>query len=222
MFFFYLNGVGKYRKSCFLLTTKTIITGDIPVENTVSVQPKTTYNKYSIPNTNGGSKYSPVVLRKTIPLKPTTELTPPGLLNNTNRNQSPPTREFKNSPDHNLRAKCVTERAVLRQPKQSEMTYFGVGVTKTNKEEVVRKEQKPDLLHNHTRAKTPPKVVGKPRKPTPEVEVKKSNEHIYENLKTSSDKEVNSSSKYNRNNDFDSAILDELTKAADQILQVRK
>lgn len=164
-----------------------------------------------------------MVLRKTIPLKPTTELraelTPPGLVNNSNRNQSPPTREFKNSPDHNLRAKCVTERAVLRQPKQSEMTYFGVGVSKTYKEDV-RKEQKPDLLHNHTRAKTPPKGVGKPRKPTPEVEVKKSNEHIYENVNTSSDKEVNNSSKYTRK-DFDSAILDELTKAADQILQVR-
>lgn len=158
-----------------------------------------------------------MVLRKTIPLKPTTEhrAEPPGLVNN--RAQSPPTREFKNSPDHNLRAKCVTERAVLRQPKQSEMTYFGVGVTKTNK--VVRKEQKPDLLNNHTRAKTPPKGVGKPRKPTPEVEVK-SNEHIYENVKTSSDKEVNSSAKYARK-DFDSAILEELTKAADQILQVR-
>ncbi|XP_066155749.1 uncharacterized protein [Euwallacea fornicatus] len=186
-------------------------------------KPKATYNKYSI-HANS-SKYSPVVLRKTIPLKSTDpqellETVPSKLVNKKTENSTSnsrsksPSREFRNLPDPNLQAKCVSDKAVLRQPKQSEMTYFGLGAKglKTTKEQ--NYSQKPDLLQNHKRAASPIGRVGKPRKPTPEKEMDA--EHIYENVNPG---KTMLKSQQTQSKDFDSAILDELTKAADQILQ---
>ncbi|XP_017775320.1 PREDICTED: uncharacterized protein LOC108561772 isoform X5 [Nicrophorus vespilloides] len=89
----------------------------------------------------------------------------------------------KSSPDHsNCSSLERGTKHVLRQPKQSEMAYFGIKVNK------------PDLLQfgsNHR--KQTKKLVDSP---------------IYENVEQK-----------NRRNKFDSSILEELTKAADQILQ---
>lgn len=145
----------------------------------------TTYNKYSIPANH--SKYSPVVLRKSTLFAGPTE--PKELIPSEARVEDCSITNSRSSEFRN----------VLRQPKQSEMTYFGVGVNAAR--EVAQKEpQKPSGIR-----------VGKPRRPTPEQE-KFIQSPIYENLKAPL--------KYSGGKDFDVSILDELTKAADQILQV--
>ncbi|CAH1122480.1 unnamed protein product [Ceutorhynchus assimilis] len=192
-----------------------------------SAKPTATYNKYSI--LHSGSKFSPVVLRKSIPimkttesveLKPSEELS--SIVNKKSEssiinNRHSPTREFKNLPDAKLQAKYVNENIVLRQPKKSEMTYFGVNVASRENVQtaVIKKDQKPllqkpDILqHHHKRPPSPQRIV-KPRRPLPD---KNKESPIYENLKPAPLK-----SKYSGHVDFDSSILDELTKAADQIL----
>lgn len=107
------------------------------------------------------------------------------------------------------------------------MTYFGVDVVpKTTREvvqtAVIKKEQKhlqkPDLLQHHKRTPSPSSKIVKPRRMTPESDRKSSASPIYENLRPVNKPSIKS--KYSVSNDFDSSILDELTKAADQILQV--
>lgn len=121
-----------------------------------------------------------------------------------------PSRNYKTTVDKKLQTKHTSDNIVLRQPKKSEMTYFGVNVApkplcKKSSPAVIRKQdklssEKPDLIQ-HYRKPASPKV--KLRRNSPD----KADNPIYENLKN----------KYAR--DFDSSILDELTKAADQILQ---
>lgn len=121
-----------------------------------------------------------------------------------------PSRNYKTAIDKKLQTKHTSDNIVLRQPKKSEMTYFGVSVspkpvTKKLSPAVVRKQEKmpsdkPDLLQ-HYKKTVSPKVKSRHKSPDA------ANIPIYENLKN----------KHSR--DFDSSILDELTKAADQILQ---
>ncbi|KAH1017916.1 hypothetical protein HUJ05_008504 [Dendroctonus ponderosae] len=120
-----------------------------------------TYNKYSIPTNH--SKYSPVVLRKST-LFATTE--PKELIPSENRTEDCSINNSRSSEFRNVANHKVPDQMVLRQPKQSEMTYFGVGVSAAR--DAVKK---PDLLQNHQ----------KPRRPTPEQEKKPP--PIYENLK---------------------------------------
>ncbi|KAJ8928046.1 hypothetical protein NQ314_019459 [Rhamnusium bicolor] len=189
-------------------------------ENETSTNTETSRNKPSKYVNSNRSKFSPVVLRKTIPVinRPdlksavTTEnLSSPSLVG---RNASSfdypekldpsstapngrhsPSKEFKNNLDRKLQNKHINDSIVLRQPKKSEMTYFGVNLSpKPGKkifQAVIRKE------------------INKPRQKSPEI-TKEDSGPIYENLKESK-------GKYSR--EFDSSILDELTKAADQILQ---
>lgn len=183
------------------------------------------------------SKFSPVVLRKTA--APTTatnrtefkvahKLSSPFLVgqnlatNNTTETEArnvpvSPAKQFKNVTDTKLQIKHTSD-IVLRQPKKSEMTYFGVKVSpkparKVN-QAVNHKEngltEKPDLLQHYTsKPSSSPKLNSriKPRKKSPVPD----KAPIYENLRPA----VN---KY-KSKEFDSSILDELTKAADQIMQ---
>ncbi|CAH1960824.1 unnamed protein product [Acanthoscelides obtectus] len=105
----------------------------------------------------------------------------------------------------------IADNIVIRQPKKSEMTYFGVKVSpgpeKKVSQAVIKKEpklsQKPGLLHHHKKSPSPTRCkFNKPRQESPEP--------IYEN--------IHINNKY-KGKEFDSSILDELTKAADQILQ---
>ncbi|XP_072379555.1 uncharacterized protein [Diabrotica undecimpunctata] len=127
---------------------------------------------------------------------------------------------------------------VLRTPKKSEMTYFGVNISpkpvKKVSQAVIRKEnrllEKPDLIQHHKKSPSPIRKPYKssspirkvPKSPSPvrrneespsptrngrKSPTKNLSEPIYENIKN----------KYGR--EFDSSILEELTKAADQILQ---
>uniref|UniRef100_A0AAR5Q594 Uncharacterized protein n=1 Tax=Dendroctonus ponderosae TaxID=77166 RepID=A0AAR5Q594_DENPD len=155
-----------------------------------------TYNKYSIPTNH--SKYSPVVLRKST-LFATTE--PKELIPSENRTEDCSINNSRSSEFRNVANHKVPDQMVLRQPKQSEMTYFGVGVSAAR--DAVKK---PDLLQNHQ----------KPRRPTPEQEKKPP--PIYENLKGAG--KPLKYPKPSSGKEFDVSILDELTKAADQILQV--
>ncbi|KAJ8959839.1 hypothetical protein NQ318_011572 [Aromia moschata] len=128
--------------------------------------------------------------------------------------------------DKKLQAKHVNDSIVLRQPKKSEMTYFGVNLSpkpaKKISQAVIRKENKlsdkPDLLQHYKKSPSPTRKTkiatgtgtkAKPRHKSPETS-KDSTGPIYENLKEYK-------GRYSR--EFDSSILDELTKAADQILQ---
>lgn len=189
---------------------------------------------------------SPVVLNKAIPvisrsdIKPavtTKKLASPSLVGRSNNfydyseklnatqhvenTKQSPSKEFKSSYDKKLQTKHVNDSIVLRQPKKSEMTYFGINLSpkpvKKISQAVIRKESKlcdkPDLLQHYKKSPSPARNStankGKPRLKSPES-VKENNEPIYENLK-------DPKGRYNR--EFDSSILDELTKAADQILQ---
>ncbi|RZC35124.1 microtubule-associated protein futsch [Asbolus verrucosus] len=119
--------------------------------------------------------------------------------------------EFVNVTDTKLHQKHSSNEIVLRQPKKSEMTYFGVNVspnaTKKNAETVIHKEtklsEKPDLLQ-HMKTDSP-----NSRSRLRSSEKEKS--PIYENIV------AKNKSRHGR--EFDSNILEELTKAADQILQ---
>ncbi|VEN38495.1 unnamed protein product [Callosobruchus maculatus] len=114
---------------------------------------------------------------------------------------------------------AAPDNIVLRQPKKSEMTYFGIKVSPSPKKKqvsqaTIRKEtklftEKPDLLQHHAAKSISPtrSKFNKPRQKTPEP--------IYENVHAGAAND----NKY-RGREFDaSGILDELTKAADQILQ---
>lgn len=122
---------------------------------------------------------------------------------------------------------------VLRQPKKSEMTYFGVMTSPkptkklassksviTNRNNYNKLSDKPDLLQHMNKIKTnnlnetTKHIISKPRKQSPERQKTNtiSEDPIYENLLPSK------SSSYAAR-EFDSTILEELTRAADQILQ---
>ncbi|KAG5891382.1 hypothetical protein JTB14_020111 [Gonioctena quinquepunctata] len=159
---------------------------------------------------------SPVSARKTVPLirpdlKPTEQLSSPSIVNRNKSIELPtngrtsPIKDFKTTVDKKLQTKHPSDSIVLRQPKKSEMTYFGVNISprpvKRISQAVIRKEnklsEKPDLIQHHKnspRVKSPGNIITEP---------------LYENIKYKN--------KYGR--EFDSSILDELTKAADQILQ---
>ncbi|KAJ8982115.1 hypothetical protein NQ317_002841 [Molorchus minor] len=182
------------------------------------------------------SNYSPIALRKAIPvIRPdlksavtTEKLSSPSLVG---RNYG---SEFKNSVDRKLQAKHIHDSIVLRQPRKSEMTYFGVKLSpkpvKKISQAVIRKEnnklsEKPDLIQHYKKSPSPIKKIKspspirttknaatsktKPRQKSPD-NTKIHSGPIYENLKEAK-------GRYTR--EFDSSILDELTKAADQILQ---
>lgn len=187
--------------------------------------------KYAINATK--HQFSPVVLRKTTPttvvnrteFKIADKLSSPflvgkNLTNNSDELLTPnghtsPVNEFKNITDTKLQIKHNTSDIVLRQPKKSEMTYFGVKVSPRPFRKLTQavKENgltdKPDLLQHYTRKPTTssPKLNAKPRKKSP-VSAKTP---IYENLRPTTNKY--------KSKEFDSSILDELTKAADQIMQ---
>lgn len=164
------------------------------------------------------NKYSPIVTRRNISLAKRADLSTAS----TNEKLSSPSlvglsskldlrsekyeyksdrTEFANVKDTKLDQKHATNDIVLRQPKRSEMTYFGVRVSpqsvKKSQESVIHKEtklsEKPDLLQ-HMKTDSPR------RKKSPERE-----QPIYENVPKP-------------RKEFDSNILEELTKAADQIL----
>lgn len=153
-------------------------------------------------------------------LKPSEKLSSPSLVGRNHTTESviksrlSPSKEFKTTVDKSLQSKASSEGVVLRTPKKSEMTYFGVNISpkpvKKISQAVIRKENKlsdkPVLIHHHKKSSSPTRPsnkASKPRQKTPE----RNSEPIYENVKN----------KYGR--EFDSSILDELTKAADQILQ---
>ncbi|XP_076265570.1 uncharacterized protein LOC143199566 isoform X2 [Rhynchophorus ferrugineus] len=188
------------------------------------------YTKYSVPTTR--SKFSPVVLRKTIPVAPTdlrktgNHSSPSQIVKKTDdslrsdKEEYFSDKEYRNIVDTQLKSKYVNENIVLRQPKKSEMTYFGVDVpskaTKNTIQTAVIKDnkisEKPDLLQHFKHTPSP----TRPRKSSPSRRQSSPSSPIYENLKPLT-KMVKS--KYHSAREFDSSILDELTKAADQILQ---
>lgn len=95
-------------------------------------------------------------------------------------------------------------KEVLRQPKKSEMAYFGVPpspklIKQDNKKSKL--SEKPDLLQFHENKKEAVHIGQK--------------NHIYENVENVKKQSTLSRKK----REFDSNILEELTKAADQILQ---
>lgn len=101
---------------------------------------------------------------------------------------------------------------VLRVPKKSEMAYFGVQVSpkperkQSNKSKLI---EQPDLIQFNSNNKSKRiTAVTKQNKST------KSTEPMYENVEVLKKEMIN-----NRKNEFDSSILEELTKAADQIMQ---
>lgn len=198
------------------------------VNSTDSSQVSRSYTKYSVPATR--SKFSPVVLRKTIPVKTTDSSTTgnvssPSLVGKqvenfveTKHEDYSSDKEYRNITDSKLKSKYINENVVLRQPKKSEMTYFGVNASsksssKNTIQTAVIKDNKisdkPDLL-NHYKHTSP----TRPRKPSPDRQ--QTSSPIYENLKPM---RKSTKSKYTSKKEFDSSILDELTKAADQILQ---
>lgn len=127
---------------------------------------------------------------------------------NLKNDRDSPNKNYKTAIDKKLQTKHSSDNIVLRQPKKSEMTYFGVNISpkplsKKSSPAVIRKQEKlsPEKSEQHFRKPPSPKL--KPRRKSPDP----AESPIYENLKR----------KYSR--DFDSSILDELTKAADQILQ---
>lgn len=93
----------------------------------------------------------------------------------------------------------VGKEVILRQPKKSEMAYFGVSVSpKPTKKEATRKSV--------------PKLEQKEKKQIKDESSKRTESPIYANIE-----EIHSKSPVKR--EFDASILEELTKAADQILQ---
>ncbi|XP_018561019.1 uncharacterized protein LOC108903338 isoform X3 [Anoplophora glabripennis] len=181
----------------------------IPMTSRPDLKPAVTTKKLASPSLVGRSNHSydyPEKLGTTQPIE--------------NTRQSP-SKEFKSSFDKKLQTKHVNDSIVLRQPKKSEMTYFGINLSpkpvKKISQAVIRKESKlsdkPDLLQHYKKSPSPARNAAvnknKPRLKSPES-VKVNNEPIYENLK-------DTKGRYSR--EFDSSILDELTKAADQILQ---
>ena len=113
-------------------------------------------------------------------------------------------KKFSNKPV--TRNASSPGKDVLRQPKKSEMAYFGVTTSpKINKKLLSSRElqdDKPDLLQFNTKSS--------------EVQEPQANNPIYENI---DDVRKNSQPLVNCRREFDSSILEELTKAADQILQ---
>nr|XP_015840216.1 PREDICTED: uncharacterized protein LOC656219 isoform X5 [Tribolium castaneum] len=153
-------------------------------------------------------KYSPVATRK---LKSaTSDLSSPSLVGRSSKldlrtdkyEYKTESKEFANVTDAKLHQKHSSNDIVLRQPKRSEMTYFGVRVSpqsvKKSQESVIHREtklsEKPDLLQ-HMKTDSPKSRTRSPERTQP----------IYENV-------------VRVGKEFDSNILEELTKAADQIL----
>ncbi|XP_056639111.1 uncharacterized protein LOC130446732 isoform X4 [Diorhabda sublineata] len=175
-------------------------------------------------------------------LKPSEQLSSPSIVNRsknievTRKPENKSTDYFKINIENKKIHPRPNDGIVLRTPKKSEMTYFGVNVSpkpaKKISQAVIRKEnrlsEKPDLIQK----KSPLPIRKMPKSPSPirrfqktpsptminknpppitrsgkKSPVKDVSEPIYENIKN----------KYGR--EFDSSILDELTKAADQILQ---
>lgn len=173
---------------------------------------------------------SPLARRKPFPSKTANEdtsfdvkkLSSPALVGQSTLNKHCDTRieDGKPSPERSITKKGSLERQkqpqrfrnkspskeVLRQPKKSEMGYFGVPVSpKMRKNETVQREEleKPDLLQ-FTASKR-------------EISSTKHKEPVYENVDSLRKKKSTSVSKTKR--EFSSDILEELTKAADEILQ---
>lgn len=164
---------------------------------------------------------SPIVANQSRPLKSSEYLSSPVLVQPS---------QIKNVPheatDNKITAKTTTVKKtatksveVLRQPKKSQMAYFGVDVSPTtlrkNKANAAispptKLSEKPDLLQFSSKVDN---YASKSYKRN--VPAKPSNGHIYENL-TSADR----NKKFHPvKREFDSKILEELTKAADEILQ---
>lgn len=102
----------------------------------------------------------------------------------------------QNSPRHRS---PVGKEVIFRQPKKSEMAYFGVPVS-------------PRCSRREALKKAVPKIVEKENKPVKEEPKRRTESPIYANIE-----EIKSDSPIKR--EFDASILEELTKAADQILQ---
>lgn len=141
-----------------------------------------------------------------------------------NRSQSPVKIFFAENGSPKVRHRSPSKDIVLRQPKKSEMAYFGVQVSpKASKKEarkVSRLSEKPDLLQHH---ETKPircsreKSTTKTENRRVETKIaKKPESPIYVNLQEVQDTPRNVTPS---KREFDSSILEELTKAADQILQ---
>ncbi|XP_044264575.1 uncharacterized protein LOC123011255 isoform X2 [Tribolium madens] len=168
------------------------------------------------------NKYSPVAIRKNSSLakrtdlkSATNELSSPSLVGRSSKldlrtdkyEYKVENKEFANVTDTKLHQKHSSNDIVLRQPKRSEMTYFGVRVSpqslKKSQESVIHREtklsEKPDLLQ-HMKTDSPKSRTRSPERSQP----------IYENVVAKNKSRVGK--------EFDSNILEELTKAADQIL----
>ncbi|XP_045474191.1 uncharacterized protein LOC123680368 isoform X2 [Harmonia axyridis] len=179
-------------------------------------------------------KYSPIVLRKhpivikTAELKsanPSDKLSSPLLVGRssnieTNRErirlldvnltktepEPKTTLNVSTNSEENHQNGFLRNEKVLRQPKKSEMAYFGVPMrsqTDRLKNETPRREFK---VNNNKTSPTKTNKTVSTRTESP----------LYQNIPPSPNEESKSSSK------FDSCILEELTKAADEILQAVK
>nr|XP_022918495.1 uncharacterized protein LOC111427532 isoform X2 [Onthophagus taurus] len=139
----------------------------------------------SIQRTNNESKHYQDMSKK--PLKPS----------------SPRTTLYQNQQKNGINLKTPnSENLVLRQPKKSEMAYFGVPISP----QVTRRAERKDLRADKNKAVQ--KLDSNERNQNP----------IYENVeRMNNNSKKMTQTKLKR--EFDASILDELTKAADQILQ---
>ncbi|XP_022918492.2 interaptin isoform X1 [Onthophagus taurus] len=139
----------------------------------------------SIQRSNNESKHYQDMSKK--PLKPS----------------SPRTTLYQTQQKNGINLKTPnSENLVLRQPKKSEMAYFGVPISP----QVTRRAERKDLRADKNKAVQ--KLDSNERNQNP----------IYENVeRMNNNSKKMTQTKLKR--EFDASILDELTKAADQILQ---
>ncbi|KAK9889525.1 hypothetical protein WA026_006879 [Henosepilachna vigintioctopunctata] len=125
-----------------------------------------------------------------------------------------------NITDNNSKNSFIKSERVLRQPKTSELAYFGVQVPVQNHQEkdYFPRERKTNanITTKQTHVNKHSATSTKTEKTTKDIN-DSSISHIYENISPIPTKLEKSTTR-----EFDSCILDELTKAADEILQAVK
>ncbi|XP_044753641.1 uncharacterized protein LOC123313034 isoform X5 [Coccinella septempunctata] len=178
-------------------------------------------------------KYSPIVLRKhpivikTAELKSantSTKLSSPLLVGRSSNNienkvktrphdirtakadaESKPVHDF-NTIEENNQNGFVSNEKILRQPKKSEMAYFGVPISSQVDKTTCENHIKEIRTSTNKTSSLKREQVHSARTDSP----------IYQNISPTQNEESKENSK------FDSCILEELTKAADEILQAVK
>lgn len=135
----------------------------------------------------------------------------------TNSFEVPKSQDVKLEEKHKQRGRTKSPyKEVLRVPRKSEMAYFGVPISPkpVKKSTESKLSEKPDLLQFNSKERKSREVKNLRNIPATIKQTKKSSEPIYENIE---ELKRENQKKYKR--EFDSSILDELTKAADQIMQ---